>query len=339
MYASPLLRSALHLAAALAVLAPGCSGGQAPVAAPRPARPAALDPLAAEQLMADVSWMCAPERAGRGSYQPGAVATARYIARAFEEAGLEVIRQPIPGGVENVIGIKRGGPGAILVSAHYDHLGVDRQGRVFLGADDNASGAAVLLGLARAAAGRQWRHTVLFVAFGAEEAGLVGSGVYIREPAWPLDRTLAVINFDMVGRHFFEWGSGREATAAVVGLEGHPAVEAAARRAARAAGLELVAVPADLVELFGFQDRTDEWWFRRRGVLSIHFSTSLHEDYHQVSDTPDKLVPSQLERVARTSDGLLDYLARTPDDPSPPERAQRLTIPRTCAVALESSRR
>jgi len=70
-----------------------------------------------------------------------------------------------------------------------------------------------------------------------------------------------------------------------------------------------VAVPAHLVELFGFQDRTDDWWFRRRGVLAIHFSTSLHEDYHQPSDTADKLVPSQLEGVARASAGLLDYLA------------------------------
>src|SRR5690606_39593226 len=118
------------------------------------------------------------------------------------------------GGVDNVIGIKRGGPQAVLVSAHYDHLGVDRQGRVFPGADDNASGAAVLLGLARAAARRSFRHTVLFVAFGAEEAGLVGSGVYVSRPTWPLDRTLAIINFDMVGRRFFDWCSGRAAAAA-----------------------------------------------------------------------------------------------------------------------------
>ncbi|HLU65063.1 MAG TPA: M28 family peptidase, partial [Kofleriaceae bacterium] len=183
------MRLALHLAAALVLAAAGCSGGsRAPAAPPAPAAEPPRDPLAADQLMADVAWMCAPERAGRGSYQPGGVATADYIARAFEDAGLEVVRQPIAGGVDNVIGIKRGGPQAVLVSAHYDHLGVDRQGRVFPGADDNASGAAVLLGLARAAARRSFRHTVLFVAFGAEEAGLVGSGVYVSRPTWPLDR-------------------------------------------------------------------------------------------------------------------------------------------------------
>jgi len=259
--------------------------------------------------MADVNQLCAPELAGRGSYQPGGEAAADYMAAEMASAGLEVVRQPILGGIDNVIGIKRAGPEAVLVSAHYDHLGVDSAGRVYPGADDNASGAAVLLGLARAAARRAYRHTILFAAFGAEEAGLVGSGVYVADPTWPLARTLAVINFDMVGRNFFEWGSGRSGAAAIVGLEQRPDLLGVARRAARAAGLDLVPVPAALVELFGFEDRTDDWWFRRRGILSIHMSTSLHEDYHQPTDTPDRLSPAQLERVARTAAGLLDHLA------------------------------
>jgi hypothetical protein len=295
---------------AISLLA-ACSGG-----APSPRRPVddppppPEDPLAASALVADVGWLCNPARAGRGSYQPGAVAAADYIERAFEEAGLEVVRQPIiDGGIDNVIGIRRAGRDAVLVSAHYDHLGVDTSGRVFPGADDNASGAAVLLGLARTAATRSYRHTILFAAFGAEEVGLVGSGVYVARPVWPLERTVAVLNFDMVGRNFFEWGSNREAAAGVVGLEGHPELLAAARRAGAEAGLDLIAVPAHLVELFGFEDRTDEWWFRRRGMLAIHISTSLHDDYHKPSDTPDRLVPAQLERVARTSAGLLDVLA------------------------------
>jgi hypothetical protein len=304
------LRSFRPILAGAALVA-ACSGSS-----PSPRRPVEdpppppEDPLAASALVADVNWLCNPARAGRGSYQPGGVAAADYMARAFEEAGLEVIRQPIiDGGIDNVIAIKRGGPEAVLVSAHYDHLGTDAGGRVFPGADDNASGAAVLLGLARIAATRAYRHTILFAAFGAEEVGLVGSGVYVTRPVWPLERTAAVLNFDMVGRNFFVWGSNREAAAAIVGLEGHPDLLAAARRAGSEAGLELIAVPAHLVELFGFEDRTDEWWFRRRGMLAIHISTSLHDDYHKPSDTPDRLVPAQLERVARTSAGLLDVLA------------------------------
>lgn len=261
--------------------------------------------------MADVHRLCAPQMMGRGSYQVGGELAADYMAAAMGAAGLEVVRQPIAGRADNVIGIKRAGPDAVMVSAHYDHLGVGSDGRVYPGADDNASGAAVLLGLVRAAERRRFRHTVLFIAFGAEEMGLVGSGVYVASPTWPLERTLAVINFDMVGRNFFEWGSGRRGAAAIVGLEARPDLLAIARRAGRGGGIDIVPVPAALVELFGFEDRTDDWWFRRRGILAIHMSTSLHEDYHRPTDTADRLAPAQLEGVARTAAGLLEHLAVT----------------------------
>ncbi len=166
------------------------------------------------------------------------------------------------------------------------------------------------------------------------------------QPTWPLERTVAVLNFDMVGRNFFEWGSGRSGAAAIVGLETRPDLLAAARRSARAAGLDLVPVPAALVELFGFEDRTDEWWFRRRGILSIHISTSLHEDYHQPTDTADRLTPAQLERVARTSAGLLDHLAVRMSELPPTSRRsvdtatdRRSMIPRKSGVAPGSLRR
>jgi Zn-dependent M28 family amino/carboxypeptidase len=268
------------------------------------------DPLAAAALAADVERLCAPDLAGRGSYQPGGVAAAGYIERELRAAGLEVARQPVAGSAETVIGILRGGERAVIVSAHYDHLGADATGTVYPGADDNASGAAILLALARAASKRRFEHTVLFIAFGAEEDGLAGSRVYVAEPRWALDRTLAVINFDMVGRNFFESGADQPGAAAVVGLDEIPGAGDAARRAAREAGLKLIPVPARLLELFGFHDRTDDWWFRRRGVAAVHFSTGLHPDYHRPSDTPDKLVHAQMERVARTAHGLLVFLAR-----------------------------
>ncbi len=258
--------------------------------------------------MADVRWMTDPARAGRGSYEPGAVATAHYIAEEFRKLGLEVVRQPIAHGAENVLGIHRGDDRAVIVSAHYDHLGV-RGGVIHPGADDNASGAAVLLGLARTASEQKFAHTLLFIAFGAEEEGLVGSAQYMAHPAWSIDKTIAVINFDMVGRNFFEAGANQERAAAVVGLEDHEGARKATERAAKTAGLKLVQAPARLLEVFGYANRTDEWWFRRRGVVSIHFSTGFHDDYHRPSDTADKLVPAQMSRVAKTAAGLLDYLA------------------------------
>jgi Zn-dependent M28 family amino/carboxypeptidase len=265
-------------------------------------------PLSAGAIMSDVEWMVADERKGRGSYQPGGTATSDYFFSELGAIGLEVSRQHVDAGVDNIIAIKPGDDRAIIVSAHYDHLGVV-DGVLYPGADDNASGAAVLLALARDAVARDYQHTIVFIAFGAEEAGLVGSAVYIQDPVWPLDQTDAIINFDMVGRNFFEWGSNQEATAGVVGLEEDDEVRAAAERAAADAGLKLVPAPARMIEVFENDFRTDEWWFRRADILAIHFSTGLHDDYHQPSDTADKLVPAQMERVARTAAGLLEHLA------------------------------
>lgn len=259
--------------------------------------------------------MCADARAGRGSFQPGAAATADYFAREMKKLGIEVVRQSLRSNTaQNVIGIYRGtdkaSRKAVIVSSHYDHLGsVD--GVIYPGADDNASGAAVLLAIARDAVRRKYAHTILFIAFGAEEAGLVGSAYYVSHPVWPLNETLALINFDMVGRNFFEAGSNKPATVGVVGLDVDKRARAAADAAAKRAKLELVSAPAGLVRLVGFSFRTDDWWFRGRIPLAVHFSTGLHEDYHKPTDTADKLVPAQMSRIARTAAGLLAHLARS----------------------------
>ncbi len=260
--------------------------------------------------MSDVELLCADTYAGRGSYQPGSKKASDFVAQEFEALGYRVMRQAIRGRhAETIVAVKPGSDDeAIMVSAHHDHLGV-QGGEVFRGADDNASGLAVLLGIARSRAVRDYKHTVLFVSFGAEEDGLVGSGVYVRDPLWPLEKTRAVINFDMVGRNFFEAGANQAFAAAVVGLEFEPALAALAESAAASVGLHLIAVPARLLELFSLHDRTDDWWFRRQGIGAIHFSTGLHKDYHQVTDTPEKIRPEQLARVAHTAAQLLDALA------------------------------
>ena len=74
----------------------------------------------------------------------------------------------------------------------------------------------------------------------------------------------------------------------------------------------MIAVPARLLELFGLHDRTDDWWFRRQNILSIHFSTGLHQDYHEVTDTAEKIVPQQLVRISQMAAALLDGLAQAP---------------------------
>jgi hypothetical protein len=307
-------------------LSAACGG----MAAPAPAKPGAApsasgaaraaplrDPVAealatitSEALMADVRWLADPELRGRGAFSEDARRAADRVEEAFRQAGLEVRRQPIPAapGQSNVVGILPGSDEVVVVCAHYDHLGLE-QGTVHPGADDNASGTAVLMALARAVGRTHRGRTIVFLASGAEEAGLLGAGAYVRDPLFPLSRTRAMINFDMVGRNFFELAGGRAGVVGVIGLE-NEGIEPAVRTAARAEQVEIVAMTAQTLRFFGFDGRTDDYWFRRLGVPTVHFSTGMHRDYHAPTDTPDRIKPEQILRVTRVALRVLMDLGR-----------------------------
>ena len=169
---------------------------------------------------------------GRMTGSTGADSAAAYLARRFEEVGLQpsaggwfqtftvsknapVAQHTHVGGMraKNVIGLLPGRDPVlrnetVIVGAHYDHLGLggfgsldpDSTGKVHNGADDNASGAAMLIRIAERLAHSPPARTVLFIAFSGEELGLLGSAHYVEQPLYPLSGTLAMINLDMVGR-------------------------------------------------------------------------------------------------------------------------------------------
>ncbi|MBL4633663.1 MAG: M28 family peptidase [Kofleriaceae bacterium] len=292
-----------------------CGGKASPQAADPFPRAVAIgsevpsSPFAEAALLEEATRLCAPDFAGRGSYQQGSALASQYVYDELAKLGYEMHRQAIRGHAETIIAVKRGDENAVLISAHHDHLGTQK-GDVYLGADDNASGLAALLAIARSRAQLSYKHTLLFVSFGAEEDGLVGSGAYVREPFWPLAKTVAVINFDMVGRNFFEAGANQQAAVAVVGLEASSVARDATLSDAQERGLSVIEVPARLLEIFYLHDRTDDWWFRRQGITAIHFSTGMHQDYHQPSDTVDKLQFGQISRIAQTAAATLDALAQ-----------------------------
>jgi hypothetical protein len=200
----------------------------------------------------------------------------------------------------NVVGIVRGtdpalAAQAVVVGAHYDHLGMGGEGSlaaggpaIHNGADDNASGVAGLLELAARFAADPPARTLVFAAFGAEELGNVGSLRYVADPAWPLDRTVAMLNLDMIGRlreRLTVLGTGT--SAAWPGL----LEEAAARvRAAGGAPPEVGVVP----DGYGPSDHAS---FYGRGVPVLAFFTGAHEDYHRPSDDADLIRPEGTERV------------------------------------------
>ncbi len=194
-----------------------------------------------------------------------------------------------PGVLYNVLGVLPGqeaghGADTLVIGAHRDHFG-RQAGLLFPGADDNASGTAVLLEVARALteSGLKPRRTILFVSFSGEEQGLLGSRLYVRDPLFPLANTLAMINVDHAGI-----GNGK-LTVGVTGLPKEVAMEAGRRTG-----------PADLVEVFGFFPGGDHVPFKEAGVPTVTIvSSGPHPHFHQPSDGVETIKPEILERVAR----------------------------------------
>jgi aminopeptidase YwaD len=211
------------------------------------------------------------------------------------------------GSTANVVGILPGRDArlreeAVVIGAHYDHLGrggegslaPDAVGTIHPGADDNASGVAAVLGLARAfAEGGGAPRTLVFVAFAGEEMGLLGSTHYVRRPAHPLERTVLMLNLDMVGRL-------RKHTLYVGGAD-----SAAGLReliAAQAGGLTLT-VRGDP---FGPSDHSA---FYGAGRPVLFLFTGAHGDYHRPGDTWDKIDAAGLAEVTAFAARVVDAVA------------------------------
>jgi Zn-dependent M28 family amino/carboxypeptidase len=185
----------------------------------------------------------------------------------------------------NVVGLIPGtGPDTIIIGAHRDHFGRPA-GLWFPGADDNASGTAVILEVARALGKVVLRpqRTILFVSFSGEERDLLGSRLYTSRPVVPLSSTKAMINIDHAGA-----GNGR-LTVGITGIE-----KTTAQEAGQAAGL------ADKLDLYGFFPGGDHVPFKEAGVPTITVvSGGVHPHFHQPTDTADTINPEILHAVAR----------------------------------------
>jgi hypothetical protein len=235
--------------------------------------------------------------------------SATLRATAVERVGLS----------RNVVGILRGSDPslageAVVLGAHADHLGrVD--GVVHPGADDNASGVATLLEIARAFASSpvRPRRTLVFALWTGEEEDKIGSGHWVRDPLWPLAKTAVYLNFDMVA-HPWKTEEIRELVTSAK-TSGAEAFLAAARpdtflepgvasfapdlgpllaRAGSAAGL---ALHLDWTE--GVNGGSDYRDFARARVPFVRFFGNFHPDYHRPGDTPASIDPDQVRRVAR----------------------------------------
>lgn len=210
--------------------------------------------------------------------------------------------------IKNVIAVLEGdGPQAdetIVIGAHYDHLGRGDVGsampgstEIHNGADDNASGTAVLLEIARALANRSEKlpRRVVFIAFTGEERGLLGSAHYIRQPLFPLDKTVAMLNMDMVGRL-------QDNKLIVNGTGTAKEFDAWLDTLNHATKFELIKKPTG----FGPSDHAS---FYAKQIPVLHFFTGSHQDYHRPSDTHEKLDINGMRRVGELVTALTEQIA------------------------------
>ena len=216
----------------------------------------------------------------------------------------------------NVIGILPGDDPrlrdeAIVIGAHYDHLGHGGEGslapesigQIHPGADDNASGTTLVLALARAFAASGPRpRTLVFVTFAGEELGLLGSAHYVTHPPFPLDRTVLMVNADMVG-HL------REHRLYVSGVDSGSGLRTVVNDAAQGLGLSLELRPSP----FGPSDHTA---FYTAGRPVLFLFTGPHDDYHRPSDTWDKINAPGLATVATLAARVVDTVARAATAPA-----------------------
>jgi Peptidase family M28/PA domain len=225
-------------------------------------------------------------------------------------AKLQVNLQEVRQRAENVVAILPGTEPSlkkesIVIGAHYDHLGLGHygalnrgsEGRIHPGADDNASGTAVLLDLARRLSQLPAKpaRTVVFVAFSGEELGLYGSRHFAAHSDF-LSSTKTMINLDMVGRL-------RENRLTVFGARSGENFTNIIAETAQQAGLEIT--QSDSV------GRSDHISFYNKKIPVVHFFTGNHADYHRPSDTWEKL---NIEGMAKVSDVVLLFAMRIADD-------------------------
>lgn len=198
----------------------------------------------------------------------------------------------------------------VVVGAHYDHLGLggsgslaSEPGAIHNGADDNASGVATLLESARILArGPRPQRSVVFIAFAAEEMGLLGSAYYVHHPVVPLEQTVGMMNLDMVGR----LSDGRVQVLGSGTAQEFPAI---LETHGRELGLALSLSP----DGYGPSDQTS---FYAAGIPVLHFFTGTHEDYHRPSDDWEKINADGLARIAELTVRVVREIASAPARPT-----------------------
>ena len=293
------------------------------------------------RLFTNLSALAADSMEGRLAGSPGGDRARRFLTREFARIGLTplvkgyamsfsrrsmfpdpVVITPLrpqtsrfPGAPartyplvfgNNLVGIVRGSlhPNRyIVVSAHYDHLGV-RNGEIYHGADDNASGSAAILSIAEWTIAHPPLNSVIFAWFDAEEEGLLGSMAFVERPPVPRDSIIADVNLDMVSR-------SPTGELNLVGATAWPVMQPFIDTIA-ALGLVSVRQGHDGApgEPSGsdLTNRSDQGPFNREGIPFVMFNNAEHVDYHRPTDEATRITPDFYYHSAQTAAALVHIL-------------------------------
>jgi Zn-dependent M28 family amino/carboxypeptidase len=252
------------------------------------------------RILESLAYLSSDALQGRLTGTDGAALARVHLAAEWRDAGVE----PVSGVFErpftrtsaagdgadgvNLVGVVHGteiSDRYIVLSAHYDHVGV-RNGQVFNGADDNASGAVALGAIARALRDHPLRHSLILAALDAEESGLRGARAFVADPPVPLGSIELNVNLDMIARtDGLLWAAGAAFTPVLA-----PVLEQVAATAP--VELRLGHDRADAPEGDDWTRSSDHGAFHSAGIPFVYFGVEDHEDYHRPTD--------DFERVDRT---------------------------------------
>ena len=259
--------------------------------------------ITVEESRKTLSYLASDKMEGRKPGNPGNFIAVSFIKKEFESYGLETHLQKftytfrwrvglirwrtVEIETMNVIGVLKGTSDKhVVIGAHMDHLGVDGDGDAYNGADDNASGTTAILELAEAFGKSKTKpkDTIVFIAFNAEELGLLGSKHYVSDPLLPLDDCKLMINLDMVGRL-----RGTTVTAQGGNLS---------RSVTQLVDKLDDNYPFD-VNITAAGNRSDHAPFNWSGVPVLFFHTGTHPQYHRITDDPDLINYEGLVNIAK----------------------------------------
>ena len=258
--------------------------------------------LNAEGLIADLRTLSADHMQGRRTGQDGGRLALAYVVGRFQTLDLDTPASGRTQGFDftsrggaalhgtNVVGVIHGTrvPDRwIVITAHYDHEGVSPAGEIYNGADDNASGVATMLEIARQLKLAPPEHSVLIVALDAEERGLHGARAFVANPPVPLTSMSMNLNFDMTARE-------DDGHLWVVGTHQNPALRPILETVQPSGPVSLAFgkdTPADLGEN-NWVNASDHAAFHARGVPFIYMGADYHADYHKPTDDFERITPA-----------------------------------------------